>query len=108
MTTEQLRPLLSTLAEHPELRGYDVRVFILAERVLDWREPREMKLESVAPRQRNGRRSRGAAANALKRLVSAGFVIVVDRKGSRGRRRYRLPQPPHQLIESVSPMGNQK
>lgn len=108
MTTEQLRPLLTTIADHPQVRGYDIRVFILAERVLDWHEPRELKLESVAPRRRNGRRSKGAAANALKRLVSAGFVIMVDRKGFRGRCRYRLPQPPRQLIEAVSPIGNQK
>ena len=90
------------------MRGYDVRVFILAEPALSCWEARELKLESIAPRQPNGRRSRGAAANALKRLAAAGFVIIVDRKGWRGRRRYRLPRPPHQLMEEVSPMGNIK
>lgn len=107
MTTEQLRPLLTTIANHPTMKGYDIRVFILVEPRLSWREPRELKLDAIAPMRLGGRRSRGTTANALKRLVAAGFLIAVDRKGYRGRWRYRLPQPPKQLLEDLSSRGNQ-
>ena len=99
MSNEHLQPLLATLADHPTIEGNDIRVFIHLAKQLSWRDARELKLESVAPKGRSGQRiGRGAVANSLSRLVSAGFLIIADRKGFRGRSRYRLPRPPAQLL----------
>ena len=99
MIYAQLRALLTTMADHPSLRGNDIRVFIHIEGQLSWREPSELKLDGIAPKRRGGRRlSRGAVSNAVKRLERAGFVIAEDRQGWRGRTRYRLPKPPRQLL----------
>lgn len=108
MTTEQLRPLLTTIANHPKLKGHDIRVFILAERLLSPYEARELKLDAIIPVRPGVNRSRATAWHSLARLVSAGFVIEVDRRGSRGRKRYRLPVPPQGLQTPELPIGNQK
>lgn len=99
MTLQQLRALLSAMADHPFLRGNDIRVFIHLEGQTSWKDAKELKLDAAAPRRKRGKRlSRGAVSNSMTRLARAGFIIPEDRGGPRGSIRYRLPKPPCQLL----------